>query len=572
MSKMIIVEGNSNDKDNTRVFMVKGEKGDMGDLNHNDIVDNLTSTATNKVLSANQGKVLKNLIDANTNDILENTTNISNETSARQNADEVLQNQITGLASGSPLVASSTSGMTDTTRVYVNTTDGHWYYYDGTAWTDGGTYQSTGIADGSITFENLSDSLVNRLENKEFEVTWIQGSVNSADGHNISSDTRIRVNLFTPKISLLLKPKNGYKVVFYDFEYNSSDAPFTKTDWSTNPITLEYTEGHYYKIVLAKTDDSNITPSLGLNLEVEILDKVMSDIEGINNVIKYIEPSIFGNATYRGEKINLQNKMQYESSFNIPTNVSGQAVQGGAIYNNYFFQFYNQGYCNVYNLTTGVLLDTFKLDENLDPHCNAVCFSSVKYDNADEFPLIYLNAYNNTNLPKGTCYAYRLFKNSSNQFSASLIQTISIGFTTDPIWTDGSGDTRPYGNFTIDTENNLLYVYTLLDTTNVTRFFVFNLPSISNSNVVLNKVDIQKTFDVPYLFKIQDSTIQNDKIYIASGDLVTLHKLSVVDLLKEELVSQINFDDFNLQIEPESVNIYDNKLLITYNKLYKFTF
>ena len=58
MSKITIVEGNSNDKDNVRVIMVKGEKGEQGDLNHNDIIDNLTSSATNKVLSANQGRVL----------------------------------------------------------------------------------------------------------------------------------------------------------------------------------------------------------------------------------------------------------------------------------------------------------------------------------------------------------------------------------------------------------------------------------------------------------------------------------------------------------------------------------
>lgn len=63
MSKMIIVEGNSNDKDNVRVYMVKGEKGDTGDLNPEDIVDNLNSTATDKALSAKQGKVLKLLTD-----------------------------------------------------------------------------------------------------------------------------------------------------------------------------------------------------------------------------------------------------------------------------------------------------------------------------------------------------------------------------------------------------------------------------------------------------------------------------------------------------------------------------
>ena len=36
-----------------------------------------------------------------------------------------LQTEINSLASGSPLVASSVSEMTDTTKVYVNTTDGY---------------------------------------------------------------------------------------------------------------------------------------------------------------------------------------------------------------------------------------------------------------------------------------------------------------------------------------------------------------------------------------------------------------------------------------------------------------
>lgn len=63
MSKITIVEGNSNDKDQVRAYLVKGEKGDPGDLSGADIVDNLTSTDNTKVLSAKQGKVLKDLID-----------------------------------------------------------------------------------------------------------------------------------------------------------------------------------------------------------------------------------------------------------------------------------------------------------------------------------------------------------------------------------------------------------------------------------------------------------------------------------------------------------------------------
>lgn len=54
-------------------------------------------------------------------------------------------------AYGSPLTASTASAMIDKTRVYVYTgsesgyTNGHWYYWNGSAWTDGGAYNSTGV-------------------------------------------------------------------------------------------------------------------------------------------------------------------------------------------------------------------------------------------------------------------------------------------------------------------------------------------------------------------------------------------------------------------------------------------
>lgn len=163
-AKLTIIEGNSNDKDNVRVIMVKGEKGEQGDLNHNDIIDNLTSNNTNKVLSAKQGKILKGLVDSNTTDIAtneaaisNNANNIENEEEARLAADNNLQNQINGLASGSPKAASSTAEMTDTSKTYVNTTDGNWYYYNGTAWVIGGVYQATSVANNSITPLQLAD-------------------------------------------------------------------------------------------------------------------------------------------------------------------------------------------------------------------------------------------------------------------------------------------------------------------------------------------------------------------------------------------------------------------------------
>ena len=49
-------------------------------------------------------------------------------------------------AYGSPLTATSTAGMTDTDKVYVNTTNGKWYYHNGTEWIEGGIYNSQGIS------------------------------------------------------------------------------------------------------------------------------------------------------------------------------------------------------------------------------------------------------------------------------------------------------------------------------------------------------------------------------------------------------------------------------------------
>lgn len=71
---------------------------------------------------------------------------ISNEVTERTNQIAALQSSV-----GSPLVASTVSAMTDHTKVYVYTgsesgyTSGHWYYWNGSAWTDGGTYNSTAL-------------------------------------------------------------------------------------------------------------------------------------------------------------------------------------------------------------------------------------------------------------------------------------------------------------------------------------------------------------------------------------------------------------------------------------------
>lgn len=52
-----------------------------------------------------------------------------------------MQRQVNSVVGGTPQVVTSTSQMTDSTKIYVLSTDGKWYYNNGTTWVAGGTYQ-----------------------------------------------------------------------------------------------------------------------------------------------------------------------------------------------------------------------------------------------------------------------------------------------------------------------------------------------------------------------------------------------------------------------------------------------
>ena len=100
-----------------------------------------------------------------------------------------ISNKVDAVASGSPLVASSTSEMTDTTRVYVNTTDGYWYYYNGTAWQRGGLYQSTGISENTVnesmvTFHKRTNNLFNNFNPSIIHMIYSTSSLKMVENAN----------------------------------------------------------------------------------------------------------------------------------------------------------------------------------------------------------------------------------------------------------------------------------------------------------------------------------------------------------------------------------------------------
>lgn len=279
----------------------------------------------------------------------------------------------------------------------------------------------------------------------------------------------------------------------------------------------------------------------------------------------------FGTLPYSGNKIQLNHTFDYASI----SSISGDNQQAGCIYGDYLFRFTSVGTYKVLKYNPLQLIASGTFPNDLIPHCNTAYFSTEFYDESDAFPIVYVNAYNNTGLPKGTCYGFRV----NSDYTLTLVQTITIGFTTSSTWTDGSSDTRPYGNFCADTDSGFLYVYTLLDTTNVTRFFKFNLPKLSDGDVTLAESDIIERWDCNYFQYIQDNFCNNGNIYLISGygSVGSNGYLRVVNTVtkKEETTINLNktmFASLGYTFEPECLAEHNGTVYFGGNTIYALKF
>ena len=85
---------------------------------------------------------------------------------------------------GSPLVASTVAGMTDHEKVYVYVgsetgyTSGNWYYWDGSAWTSGGVYNSVAVqTDTTLTLSGVaadSKKVGDELNDLKSQITQLE--------------------------------------------------------------------------------------------------------------------------------------------------------------------------------------------------------------------------------------------------------------------------------------------------------------------------------------------------------------------------------------------------------------
>lgn len=294
----------------------------------------------------------------------------------------------------------------------------------------------------------------------------------------------------------------------------------------------------------------------------------INTLDSIRNLISNISVSKSeGLFEYSGDRIVLKPKYGVANTGLL---TYGNYAQDSAVYGDTYITTSSTGYYKVYTMNGDLLKASTALDQlaTITPHCNSACFGTERYDAGDTYPLLYLNAYNNAGLPKGACYVYRLL----NNMTTSLQQTILIDFVDDPIWAGDGHSVRPYGNFIIDTDNNKLYAYVMIDSLNVTRFFKFNLPTLAQGATIhLTTLDIEDYFDIEWMYYMQGVCYYNGKIYATCGFSVNDCKLYAVDLTTKKVTAIVPMGGF--VGEPESAFVYNDTLYVSSaTKFFKLQF
>lgn len=177
-------------------------------------------------------------------------------------------------AVGTPLTANTVSDMSDTNKIYVYTGStttvsgvtyeaGKWYYYDGTAWVLGGTYNETALetdttltmsgraADAKVTGDELNDlksvltSSIDYLADdgyKRIYPTWEVGSIDSTTGDDATSSTNVRSIGYIDKNAVALWRIAERTGGLYVYRYDYVDGVYTFIGRNQRTLNGNYTE------------------------------------------------------------------------------------------------------------------------------------------------------------------------------------------------------------------------------------------------------------------------------------------------------------------------------------------
>ena len=135
--------------------------------------------------------------------------NIPSKSISTDKLDDNVLSLIGSLKPSGTDISANILAYTSNKGIYVATDNGHWYYWNGTAYVDGGVYQATAIADGSIDKTKIADGSIDKTK------------INSYLVENILLDNKINGKIVINDQSVTTKVGIYMGIDSYDSSYQN---------------------------------------------------------------------------------------------------------------------------------------------------------------------------------------------------------------------------------------------------------------------------------------------------------------------------------------------------------------
>lgn len=309
---------------------------------------------------------------------------------------------------------------------------------------------------------------------------------------------------------------------------------------------------------------------------------------------EYIDPTFPQNVktyAYEGPKVSLEDAMY---TFTATSNncVSGQS---GAAYGDYLFVVKDKlAAIYMYDLKNKVMVASRALTAHNETvsassssvlyHCNQSTFGTLKYDPADEFPLLYVSQRAPASTKRCFVNVLRIVptKNAAGQyvsFQIQEVQTIHLPVAT-------KANALGNANFTIDPQTGDFYSYSRNNTSSDSNYMncritKFKTVDLSEPVAYLEDSDILESYEIFSLdgkanvsaLNMQGGFIWNKKLYISQGyPSCGFINLRVVDLEQQRQINDIDLLKDGFPSEPEGMFMHDGHIKIAINGSAIYTF
>lgn len=235
---------------------------------------------------------------------------------------------------------------------------------------------------------------------------------------------------------------------------------------------------------------------------------------------------------------------------------SSPSLQGAALWGDYVFQCENYNRrLTVYNIKEKTYVGEIPLAYNKNYHDNQAAFSSIYYEQGDEFPLLYISQIL---IEAQNIQVYRIQRFDSI-FTATLVQTIRMPDDTDENY-------LAHFNIVFDNKNHF-YLYSRNRSTCMGQISKWNIPDPHCGNVYMKEEYMLERFYLSFsLLYAQGGTMVGDKIYFAQGvpnksDIM----FRIVDVTTHEEWS-FDLKEHKFTREPEGIMFYQDHFIMTTNR------